>query len=201
MPDIIAALVTDAARLALMLEKPRPWPISPGCSIAPLVFPHMAAPPDAGRVAALDLAARLLDRPVSPVVSGWTYGPSARHAMDRTPADGADAPFLRYERFDTPKTLTDSPQRTEVRVYLAHVLGGGSAAPVVWVPPSVLRAALGGLWLAALLALEGVTLSDAAFISTFDVENTFIYTPANVGERQVLRACAKYGDQILFPLA
>jgi hypothetical protein len=121
--------------------------------------------------------------------------------MDRMPAVGADAAFLRYERFDAPKAPTDSPQRTQVGVYLAHVVGGGSAAPVVWAPPSVLRAALGGLWLAAFLALEGVRLGDATLTAACDVENTFIYVPANAGERQVLRACAKYGDQILFPFA
>jgi hypothetical protein len=121
--------------------------------------------------------------------------------MDRAPAVSDDTPFLRFQRFDAPGHPTDAPLRTEVRVYLGRVSSGDSAAPVVWISPSVLRAALGGLWLAALLALDGVTLGDTSLIAACDVENTFVYTPADAGERQVLRACAKYGDQILFPNA
>ena len=65
-----------------------------------------------------------------------------------------------------------------------------------WLPLVALRAALAGQWLPALRALEGVEFVAGAPDAP---DETLIFTPAAAGERQLLRACAKYGDAILFP--
>jgi hypothetical protein len=198
--DIIVTLVTDGERLAMTLGAARVWAGSPGYALAPLAFPYTFATSEAGSDAALILGARLLGCDILPVTSAWTYGPSARHAMDRAPAANEDAPFLSYERFDAPEAGPNEPQgprRVRVRVYLARAVGAG--VDVLWAPLGALRAALGGVWLGALLAMEGVTLRVSSEAPAADTQNTLVYMPAGAGERQVLRACAKYGDQILFP--
>ena len=214
--EIVAALVTRDERLAMTLGPTGPWEASPGCALAPLALPSMLAAPGAGRAEALALAARVLGLALAPAACPWTYGPSARHAMDRERATSSDAPFLRYERLDAPEDapveadMTGGacqrlPHRVTIRVYLARARGesGGGETDVVWLPLSALQEARRGLWLAALLAMEGVTLTPAALPSSssspFSPENTLVYMPAGAGERQILRACAKYGDAILFP--
>jgi hypothetical protein len=155
---------------------------------------------------ALAQAARMLGLDLKPISCPWTYGPSARHTLDREPATGSDAPFLRYERLDAPEEIPGGPlplpQRVTIRVYLAQARDAGAAGEVdvIWLPLGALRAALSGLWLAALLAMDGVSLtSSSGEPSALSPENTLVFTPASAGERQILRACAKYGDAILFP--
>ncbi len=203
---IVAALVTRETRLAMTLGPARSWEASPGYALAPLAFPSMIAAPDAGRAEALALGARVLGLDLEPVISAWIYGPSARHAMDRAPATTSDAPFLRYERFEAPESVPGEshtlPRRIPVRVYLARAResGGAGEMDAVWLPLSALRATLAGLWLSALLALDGVSLIPATGgQDILSPETTLVFTPAGAGERQFLRACAKYGDTILFP--
>jgi hypothetical protein len=203
--DVVAALVTRDERLAMTLGPARPWGASPGYFLAPLAFPAMIAESAVGREEALALGARVLGLDLEPVICSWTYGPSMRHAMDREPATG-DAPFLRYERFDAPEDASAAPhappRRVNIRVYLARALGSGGAGEMdaVWLPLSALREAQRGIWLSTLLAMEGVTLTSASNTPAApSPESTLIFTPASAGERQLLRACAKYGDAILFP--
>jgi hypothetical protein len=192
--DLLVALATRAERLALILGPPRPWAGTPGVRLAPLALPSALASPGAGRDAALALGERALGIELEPVAPRWTYGPSARHAMDRAPALSAEAPFLCYERLDVgAEGASERPRRVTISVYLARARGIG-AAGVVWLPLAALRAALGGLWLPAFRALEGV---EFAPWSASAPDETLIFTPAAAGERQLLRACAKFGDAIL----
>ncbi len=203
--NMAAALVTRDERLALALGPARHWEASPGYSLAPLALPSMIAGADAGRKEAMALAARVLGLDLEPVSSPWTYGPSARHMIDREPASASDAPFLRYERYDAPEDVSGHsralPRRVTIAVYLARARGAGTPAEVdvIWLPLRVLRAALSGLWLSALLAMDSVSLMPAVSASSpISPENTLVFTPAGSGERLILRACAKYGDAILF---
>ncbi len=202
---IVAALVTREERLAMTLGPARSWATSPGYALAPLALPSMITPSDAGRDEALALAARILGLDLEPAACPWTYGPSARHAMDREPAASPDAPFLRYERLDAPEEASGAPQsfprRVTIRVYLARARGAGSTGEVdaIWLPLGALRATLAGIWLSALLAIEGVSLAPATGAPAAPApESTLVFTPAGAGERLILRACAKYGDAILF---
>ena len=205
-PDLLVALATRDERLALILGPPRPWAGTPGVLQAALALPSAPAPsPSAGRDEALALGARLLGLDLEPAPTRWTYGPSARHAMDRSPAASASAPFLRYERLEADTQATagaaeasaerQSPRRVNVQVYLARANSIG-APGVIWLPLAALRAVVGGLWLPDLLALERVELASGTFVGQ---DETLIFTPAAAGERQLLRACAKYGDAALFP--
>ena len=213
--EIVAALVIRDERLALTLDPARAWEDSPGSALAPLALPSMIAPSGAGRGEALALGARILGLDLEPVACRWTYGPSARHTMDREPATADDAPFLRYERLDAPDDASGEgnapgegqhiPRRVTVRVYLARARGAGATGErdVIWLPLSALQEARRGVWLAALLAMDGVKLIPAmgtlSMSSAASPENTLVFMPAGAGERQILRACAKYGDAILFP--
>jgi hypothetical protein len=213
--EIVAALVIRDERLALTLGPARAWEDSPGSALAPLALPSMFAPPGAGREEALALGARVLGLELEPIACRWTYGPSARHAMDREPATASDAPFLRYERLDAPDDASGEqeargegqhlPRRVTVRVYLARARGAGATGEmaVIWLPLSALQEARRGLWLAALLAMDGVELIPAmgalSVSSTSKADSMLVFMPAGAGERQILRACAKYGDAILFP--
>jgi hypothetical protein len=216
--EVVAALVTRDERLAMTLGPARPWEASSGCALAPLALPSMLAAPGAGRAEALALAGHVLCLTLEPTPCPWTYGPSARHAMDRERAAASDAPFLGYERLEAPEEAPAEaemaggasqrlPHRVTVRVYLARARGesAGAAADVIWLPLGALGEARRGLWLADLLAMDGVTLTPAAGApptpSLASPENTLVYMPAGAGERQILRACAKYGDAILFPLS
>lgn len=215
MSEIVAALVTRDERLAMALGPARPWEGSPGCALAPLALPAMTVAPGAGQAEALALGARVLGLDLEPVACPWTYGPSARHAMDRQRATASDAPLLRCERLDASEEAPGEieapgsvsprlPRRVTIRVYLARARGedAGGETDVIWLPLSALREARRGLWLAELLAMDGVTLTPASGTlsasSASSPENTLVFLPAGAGERQILRACAKYGDAILF---
>lgn len=203
-PDAAGLLVTLATRderLALILGESQPWAGTPGVRLASLALPSALAQPGAGRDEALAWGGRALGLDLEPVAPRWTYGPSERHAMDRAPALSADAPFLRYERVDVGAEADETPaargrpRRASIRVYLARACGQGSEG-VVWLPLAALRAVVGGLWLPALRALSGVEFAQGTPDTT---DETLVFTPAAAGERQLLRACAKYGDAILFP--
>lgn len=194
--NLLVALATRAERLALILGPSQPWAGTPGVRLAPLALPSALAETGAGRDAALALGERALGLELEPVAPRWTYGPSARHAVDRAPVESASAPFLRYVRLDVGAGgASEGPRRVTISVYLARARGIGVAG-VVWLPLAALRAVVGGLWAPALRALEGVEFAPGTPITPDD---TLVFTPAAAGERQFLRACAKYGDQILFP--
>ena len=211
---VVALLATRDHRLAMTLGPARPWEGAPGARLAPLALLWTAARPGDGLEAALALGSETLGLELEPVACRWTYGPSERRATDREPALGAGAPFLRYIRFDVGgEPAGDAPPappiRTPVAVYLARAggedrgadRGANGECSILWLPVSALRAALGGLWLSALLAMEGVSLARPALepARLVSPDETLVFTPAIAGERQVLRACAKYGDEILFP--
>lgn len=198
---VVVTMATDGARLALTLGAARAWDGSHGETLAPLAFPSAPASPSDGVELALAAGVRALGCPLEPAPTPWTYGPSPRHAMDRMKA-AAGAPFLAYDRFDAPEEPTDMPRRVAVKVYHARVAGPsrGGECSVVWAPLAAVRAALGGVWLAALLAMDGVTLTPAAGSPWgMDRDATLVYLPAITGERQLLRACAKYGDTVVVP--
>lgn len=210
-PGVLVALATRERSVALTLGHSQPWEGAPGVRLAPLTLPAADAVPGDGCAAALAMGARTLGYDLEPIAGPWRYGPSERRAMDRVAASAQDAPFLRYIRFDARRDDPASeprlspPIRVRVEVYLARAIGPARAMDgetvILWAPLSALRAAVGGLWFGALLALDGVSLArpsdDLARYGSPD--ELFVFTPALAGERQLLRACAKYGEDILFP--
>jgi hypothetical protein len=203
--EAIAVLVTHDERVALVLGAPARWRPSGASVLVPLGLPGELEV--AGSVAGVDdalaLATRTLGGALEFIPSTWTYGPTAQHAVDRWPAASPDAPFIQFTRLDPPADVAStSPLAVITRVYLARLTGDLKPSPaltsgVVWLPMSALRLAVGGLWLDDLLELEGVSLAPTAGVSL--PAQALIYTPSDFGERQILRACAKYGEAILFP--
>ncbi|HEX9038021.1 MAG TPA: hypothetical protein VF808_13635 [Ktedonobacterales bacterium] len=202
---VLVALVTRNGRLAMTLGPERPWQDAPGRRLAPLEAPSTPGSGSAGQDAALAAASDALGLALEPATCAWIYGPSARHAMDRVPALASDAPFLRYDRYESSVepdgTTLPPPSRVLVRAYLARASGVRAPAHngVVWLPPRALRAVVGGLWMAEFLALDGVQVEEDSALDRSGAEHTLVNTPAQAGERQLLRACAKYGEAILFP--
>ncbi len=145
-----------------------------------------------------------------------TYGPSERHAIDRlalaTTGDvptPAPLPLLHIERgipldeLESPESA-GSPNRNElppfrrvvVQAYRAALVaesrpGVETTAGVLWLSPQALRVALRGVPLAELLAQPGVEWQPAPHLSL--PGDTFIFVPADYGERHLLRIAAKYG--------
>lgn len=170
----------------------------------------------AQRVAAI--AWRWLGCDASLLPNDATYGPSERHAIDRLALATRDAPapqprpLLHLERgvpLDELESLEsgDAPNRSApqsfrrvvVQAYRAALVAesrpGAETAGILWLSPQALRVALRGVPLAELLAQPGVAWQPAPHLSLPD--DTFIFVPADRGERHLLRIAAKYGPQKL----
>ncbi len=149
-----------------------------------------------------------------------TYGPSERHAIDRLALATVDdiptpAPLslLHLERgipLDEPESpeSAGSPnhnglppfRRIVVQAYRAALVaepqpGAETTAGILWLSPQALRVALRGVPLVELLAQPDVAWPPAPHLSL--PGETFIFVPADYGERHLLRIAAKYGSQKL----
>jgi len=201
--ELVALMATRERRLGLILAPETHWLDLYGLRMLPLAFPgapyHPGSPP---REQALALSAAY-GRPAIPMPTGWTYGPSPRHAIDRQPAaDPMTAPFLRLTRMLPRDDVANAaPRLIAIEVYRAELAGAPAldaqiAAGVLWATLAALRALIPGAHVGDLLRQHGVRaqLADGVALP----EEGHFYLPADYGERFVTRLAAKYSEGALF---
>src|SRR6185312_4052997 len=99
----------------------------------------------------------------------WTYGPSPRHAVDRSPATPSTAPFLRFERMLPLDQQKGQPLHlVAIEVYRATLTDSGAdaldpldpqiTAAILWLPQAALRPLVSGAPLDEMRATEGVEI-------------------------------------------
>ncbi len=201
-PGMVGLLVTHEQRLALLLASQSVWQTRYGAQLLPLALPSCACPNDADcRALAFALAPTCYGQEAIPLPTQWVYGPSARHAVDRVAATGAE-PFLRFERVSLSSDTSHAARETLVfAVYRARLAGkvsldGRVAAAVLWVTVAALRSLIGGERVADVVARDDVTVQLAAGVSLPD--DGMLYLPSDMGERSLARIAAKYGERALF---
>lgn len=221
--SLCSLVVARDGMLALIVAGRERWREANGYTFIPSELP-------AGDLAA-ETGANALPQVVATIARRWlgcdatllpndaTYGPSARHAIDRVALaadEGASAPLplLYLERgmpLDALETAGaqdsgDPPAftRVVVRAYRAALVAEAQAsaaetAGVLWLAPQALRVALRGVPLADLLAQRGVELQPVPHLPL--PSDAFIFVPADNGERHLLRIAAKYGpDKLGLPV-
>jgi hypothetical protein len=201
---LCAALVAVRGRFVLVFGAEDRWRRDPGCVFIPLELPGGAWPEDCSPEAAIAaIGQHLLGCPLRLLAADATYGPSARHAIDRLPPRDAPAPLLYLERL-APADLgrATGVHRIAVAVYRAMAGDAGAdlephdeCAGLLFLSWQALRQILRGLPLAELQAREDVTLQlrQGAILPP----EALVYLTAEYGERTLLRVTAKYGMQAL----
>ncbi len=201
----VALLAIRDQRLGLVLPPQSAWRDLYGMRSARLELPATPHTPGADPYTeALALSGAWYDCCAAPRSTHWTYGSSARHAVDRFPIPEASlsAPFLRIERM-VPLGVEEglAPRLTVIEVYRATLeddvtLDSEKVGALLWIPVGALRHVVGGALLSDLLAIEGVRmeLPPGAHVP----EDALIYLPSDYGERFLLRIAAKYGERALF---
>jgi hypothetical protein len=201
----VALLALRSQRLALALAPQSRWHDLYGRQMARLEFPSVPHTADAEPQAeALALAQRVFGHAASPLPTRWTYGPSAQHAVDRSPATPATAPFLRFERMLPLDREQGQPLHlVAIEVYRATLtaispdaLDPQITAAILWLPQAALRPLVSGTLLDELRATEGVEIEYAHGPRLPD--DALLYLPSDYGERHLLRIAAKYGERALF---
>ncbi len=201
---LCAALVTVRGRVALVIGDEGRWRRDPGCVFIPLELPGGLWPegysPEAAMAA---IGQHWLGNALHPLAAEVTYGPSARHAIDRLPPRDAPAPLLYLERL-----APANPERNEgVRPIAVAVFRAMTDSPADPLEPhgecagllllswQALRQILRGLPLDDLLAREDVTVRLRPGVTL--PPGALVYLTAEYGERTLLRVTAKYGMQAL----
>lgn len=201
--DQIALMLVRERRLALALAPADRWTDLYGQRMLRLEFPSAAREIGcAARDQARDLSEALFGCGAMALPTDWTYGPSARHAVDRQLADTPDAPFLRFTRFAPPDEATGAaPRPISIALFRAAPLDEMAPDPRVsagalWLPLAALQTLMRGARVEDALALAGVEARLAAGVAL--PSDGLIYLPADVGERMLPRIAAKYGERVLF---
>jgi hypothetical protein len=203
----VALLALRSQRLALALAPQSRWHDLYGRQMARLEFPSVPHTADAEPQAeALALAQRVFGHAASPLPTRWTYGPSAQHAVDRSPATPATAPFLRFERMLPLDQEKGQPLHlVAIEVYRATLADGSdpldaldpqTIAAILWLPLAALRLLVSGAPPGEVRAMEGVEIEQARGSRLPD--DALLYLPSDYGERHLLRIAAKYGERALF---
>lgn len=219
---ICSLVVARDGLLALTVGGRERWREANGYTFIPAELPagelNDGAAGDALPQTAAAIARRWLGCHAILLPNGATYGPSARHAIDRlalaTDHDAATPlPLLHLERgtpldesesqgdVGTRDQITQPPfSRVVVLAYRAALVAeaqpGAETAGALWLAPQALRVALRGVPLGDLLAQPGVVDWQPAPRLTVP-DDAFIFVPADYGERHLLRIAAKYGPQKL----
>jgi len=204
----LALLVIRERRLGLALAPQAAWSSLHGVQMARLEFPHIMVRRAAQRLDepladALALGPAYYGAAATPTPTRWTYGPSQRHAIDRTPAlpEGV-APFLRMERMTAQDdALGEPPCLLTTAVYRAELADdptphAQATAAILWLPSAALRTVALGLRIEKALRLDGVSATPA--LGVVLPAAAFLYMPCDYGERLLQRVAAKYGDVALF---
>lgn len=207
---LCAALVTVHGRIALMIGGESRWRRDPGCVLIPLELPGGPWPegysPEATIAA---IGQRWLGNSLHLLAADATYGPSARHAIDRLPPREAPAPLLYLERLaPADPERNERVHRIAVTVYRATIDGDGdgngavntleprgACAGLLLLSWQALRQIVRGLPLNDLLAREDVGVHLRPGVSL--PPDALVYLTAEYGERTLLRVTAKYGLQAL----
>lgn len=196
-----ALLALRESKVALALAPRTRWQDLYGRLLAPLELPARAVSPEEDALnMALRLSSEVFGREASPLPTRWTYGPSARHAIDRVAATTPEqAPFLRFERA-LPGDELLAPRVHTYEVFRASLIGAIQPNPrvtagILWLSVAALRQLVGGLALAELLALPEVTADYAE--SVLPPADALVYLPSEYGERLLVRVAAKYGEHAL----
>lgn len=222
--SIYSLVVARDGMLALVVGGRERWREANGYTFVPADLPagDLGAKPAVEALAqsVAAIARRWLGCDATLQPNDTTYGPSERHAIDRLALATGDnvptpapLPLLHLERgmpldeLESPESA-GSPNRNEpppfrrvvVQAYRAALVaeaqpGAETTAGILWLSPQALRVALRGVPLAELLAQPGVAWQPAPHLSLPD--DTFIFVPAEYGERHLLRIAAKYGPQKL----
>ena len=204
---LYAALVTVRGRVVLVIGGESRWRRDPGCVFIPLELPGEPWPEDRSPEAAIAaIGQHWLGSPLHLLAADVTYGPSARHAIDRLPPREAPAPLLYLERLaPADPERSEGVHRIAVAVYRATIdsatdtIGAleprGECAGLLLLSWQALRQILRGLPLGDLLAREDVSVRLRPGISL--PPEALVYLTAEYGERTLLRVTAKYGMQAL----
>jgi hypothetical protein len=204
---LCAALVTVRGRVALVIGDESRWRRDLGCVFIPLELPGGVWPEGHSPEAAIAaIGQRWLGNALHLLAADVTYGPSARHAIDRLPPRDAPAPLLYLERLaPADPERNEGVHRIAVAVYRATTDGATSAtdtlephgecAGLLLLSWQALRQILRGLPLNDLLAREDVTARLRPGVSL--PTEALVYLTAEYGERTLLRVTAKYGMQAL----
>ncbi len=204
---LCAALVTARGRIALVIGGESRWRRDPGCVLIPLELPGGVWPEGRSPEAAIAaIGQRWLGNALHLLAADVTYGPSARHAIDRLPPREAPAPLLYLERLaPADPERHEGVHRIAVAVYRATTDGArdtidtleprGESAGLLLLSWQALRQILRGLPLVDLLAREDVSVRLRPGVSL--PPEALVYLTAEYGERTLLRMTAKYGMQAL----
>ncbi|HEY7341687.1 MAG TPA: hypothetical protein VH591_12450 [Ktedonobacterales bacterium] len=201
---LCAALVTVRGRVALVIGGESHWRRDPGCVFIPLELPGDLWPEGRSPEAAIAaIGQHWLGNALHLLAADVTYGPSARHAIDRLPPRDAPAPLLYLERLaPADPERNEGVHRSAVAVYRAMIDGAadtlaphGECAGLLLLSWQALRQILRGLPLSDLLAREDVTVRLRPGVSL--PAEALVYLTAEYGERTLLRVTAKYGMQAL----
>lgn len=202
---LCAALVTVRGRVALVIGGESRWRRDPGCVLIPLELPGGAWPEGHSPEAAIAaIGQHWLGNPLHLLAADITYGPSARHAIDRLAPRDAPAPLLYLERLaPADPERNEGVHRIAVAVYRASIDGAanladtleprGECAGLLLLSWQTLRQILRGLPLGDLLAREDVSVRLCPGVSL--PPEALVYLTAEYGERTLLRVTAKYGLQ------
>jgi hypothetical protein len=204
---VCAALTAIHGRVALVVGGEDRWRYDPGCVFIPAELPGGACPDDRSpetTVAAITaIGQRWFGCQLHLLPAEVTYGPSAKHAIDRLPRHGTPAPLLALERLAPadPDHQT-GVRRVTVEVFRATTGEAGdtlepqsTCAGLLLLSWRALRQMVRGLPLADLLARADVTLRMRPGVTL--PTDALVYLTAEYGERALLRVTAKYGIQAL----
>ena len=130
---LCAALVTVRGQVALVIGGEGRWRRDPGCVFIPLELPGGAWPEGCSPEAAIAAIGRhWLGNSFHLLAAEVTYGPSARHAIDRLPPREAPAPLLYLERLAPADPERDEGvHRIAVAVYRATTDGADDTTNIL----------------------------------------------------------------------
>lgn len=201
---LVAAIITRAGKIALLVAGPERWQTTLGYTLVPIELP--GGPVEAGETPASALTrhcARLVGGVVRARSSRTTYGPSPAHRIDRVARDNDEAPYplLRYTR----GMILGAEENTRVATaIISAYLAAEDDTPtpserlagLLWLTPEALRVAVRGAPFAEIGGLPGSAEWLAGAVHPLP-DDAFIYVPGDFGERHLLRVIAKYGRRAL----
>jgi hypothetical protein len=201
---VCAALIAIHGRVALVVGDEDRWRHDPGCVFIPVELPGGVCPDDRSPETTLAaIGQHWFGRQLHLLPAEVTYGPSARHAIDRLPPHDPPAPLLSLERL----APADPDHQTGVRRVTVEVFRATTGEVEESLEPQptcagllllswrALRQVVRGLPLTDLLARADVTLQLRPGVTL--PPESLMYLTAEYGERTLLRVTAKYGIQVL----
>lgn len=208
--DLVGVVAASDYRVLMVLGGRDRWRVAGGYTFLPLELPGGICPAgmDPANYAP-DLARRWLGCEARVIACPASYGPSAKHRIDRLPMTEQPAPLLQVARLAPPAEDANAAEEGTmphlgqmlVRTYLVRIEGEPRPAPesagLLALPLAALRQAVRGMPLADLLALPKVGYVPPEHADGANPANALVYVTGEYGERHLLRAVAKYGSEVL----